>query len=151
MSMTNIAKELAARYIAKRESKKIIEPDVLFDENTGDIHLVFKWDTGKVKKDGTPLIRLYKNNITKSVLEHGGLENFYKTLVAAEMMIAGYLIVPIENGWMCTGGTEMYAMKENECTCPAFISNPGQPCKHLIYKEALLMQRSRINAIRRNL
>lgn len=148
--MLDIAKELAARYIAKREVKKITEPDVVFNEESGKIYLTFKWDTGKTKKDGSPSVRLYKNNITKTVLEHGGLENFYKALVASEMMLAGYMIIPIENGWVCVGGAETYAMKDNECTCPAYVTNPSRPCKHLIYKEALLMQRSKINEWKRN-
>ena len=110
--MFNIAKELAARYISKREVKKIQDPEVIYDDNTGNIYLVFKWDTGKTNKKGEPIVRLYKNNITKPISEHGGLENFYKTLVASEMMLAGYFIVPIENGWVCVGGSEVYAMKE---------------------------------------
>lgn len=148
--MFNIAKELAARYISKREVKKIQDPEVVYDDNTGNIYLVFRWDTGKTNKKGEPIVRLYKNNITKPISEHGGLENFYKTLVASEMMLAGYFIVPIENGWVCVGGSEVYAMKDNECTCQAFVLNPSKPCKHLIYKEALLMQRSKINEWKRS-
>ena len=148
--MLDIAKELAARYISRREVKKIIDPDVIYDEDSGNIYLTFKWDTCRTKKDGSPIIRLYKNNITKTVLEHGGLENFYKVLVASEMMLAGYMIIPIENGWLCVGGSEVYSMKENECTCPAYVTNSSKPCKHLIYKEALLLQRSKINKWKKN-
>ena len=120
------------------------------DENSDNIYLTFRWDTGKLNKKGESIVRLYKNNITKPVLEHGGLENFYKMLVASEMMLAGYLIIPVENGWVCVGGEEVYALKDNECTCQAFVVDSSKPCKHLIYKEALLMQRSRMNEWKRS-
>lgn len=139
---------LASKFIAKRELKNVKDADVIVDEESNNIFLTFNFLVGK-RKDGSEQWRLYKNNITKMVSEHGGLENLFKTLVAAEMMIQGYIIVPIEGGWLCVGGSEVYSMKEQECTCQAYSVNPSKPCKHLIYKEALLMQRSRINQWKR--
>lgn len=143
--MFNLENLLASKLFAKKQLKNISESEIVVQEDTGKIYFVFKYDTGKSKKDGSALIKLYKNDITKYVQNHGGLENLFKTLVAAEMLVAGYMIVPIQGGYICTGGDELYNLKDNECTCPAFLNNLNQPCKHLIYRDAILLQRARIN------
>lgn len=139
---------LASKFISKRELKKIKDLEIILDDDKENIFLVYKYLIG-TNKEGEDKYRLYKNNITKMVSEHGGLENLFKTLVAAEMMVHGYLIIPIDGGWICTGGSETYSMKQEECTCQAYTVNPSKPCKHLIYKEALLLQRSRMNEWKR--
>lgn len=141
--MYNLENLLAAKFISKRELKKIEDLNLLVDPDNNHIYLTYKYLVRS--KKGEDYYRLYKNNITKMVNEHGGLENLFKVLVAAEMMVSGYLIIPIEGGYVCVGGTEVYALKDNTCTCQAYTVDPSKPCKHLIYKEALLLQRSRIN------
>lgn len=143
--MFNLENLLASKFIAKKHLVNVLQSDIVVEENSNKIYFVFEYNTGHLKKDGTPLIKIYKNNITKYVQNHGGLENLFKTLVAAELLVAGYLIVPIQGGYICVGGEELYNLKDNECTCSAYLNNPKQPCKHLIYKDALLLQRARIN------
>jgi len=143
--MFNLENLLASKLLAKKHLPKISDSDVVYDEESGKIYFVFKFDTGKAKKDGSPLIKLYKNDITKYVQNHGGLENLFKTLVAAELLVAGYMIIPIPGGYICAGGDELYNLKDNTCTCPAFLNNPDKPCKHLIYRDAILQQRARMN------
>jgi predicted nucleic acid-binding Zn finger protein len=131
---------LALRHVAKRNlrSKKIKDTNIVFKEEAKTFYLVFKLE------DSEGNDRLYKNNITELVKNHGSLRNLFLALVASEMLLAGYNIIPIENGWLCIGGEEIYSMKDNECSCMAYIHNPSKPCKHLLYKEALQLQRSRI-------
>jgi len=143
--MFNLENLLASKLLAKKHMKSVSEPDVVIDEDNSKIYFVFKYDTGKTRKDGSRLIKFYKNDITKYVHNHGGLENLFKALVAAEMLVAGYMIIPIQGGYICAGGEELYNLKDNECTCPAFLNNPNKPCKHLIYRDAILLQRSRMN------
>jgi len=143
--MFNLENLLASKLLAKKHLPKVSEPDILLEEDSGKIYFVFKFDTGKSKKDGEALVKLYKNDITKYVHNHGGLENLFKTLVAAEMLVAGYMIIPIQGGYICAGGEELYNIKENECTCPAFLNNSQEPCKHIIYRDAILLQRARMN------
>ena len=143
--MFNLESLLASKLLAKKQLSKVTDTEIVLDEDSNKIYFVFRFNTGKVKKDGTEQVRVYKNDITKYVANHGGLENLFKTLVAAEMMLSGYMIIPIPGGYLCVGGEEMYDLKDDTCTCPAFINNSKEPCKHLLYKDALLLQRARIN------
>lgn len=147
--MFNLENLLASKLLAKKHLKNVSDSDIIFEEDTNKIYFVFKYNTGKVKKDNTPLIKVYKNDITKYVQNNGGLENLFKALVASEMLVAGYMMIPIPGGYICTGGHELYNIKDNECTCPAFINDSSKPCKHIIYRDALLEQRSRINQWKR--
>ena len=143
--MFNLEKLLASKLLAKKKEKDIISTNIIIDNENGKIMFILEVKTGKILKSGKEQIKVYKNDISKYVKNHGGLEAFFKSLVVAEMITIGYSIIPIENGYLCVGGEEVYSMTENECTCPAFINNPSHPCKHLLYKDGLLEQRARIN------
>jgi hypothetical protein len=148
--MFNLENLLASKLMATKNIKNVLETDLVIDEEKEKIMFVMKVKTGKTLKDGSEQIKLYKNDITKQVKNHGGVEPFFKSLVVAEMIISGYVLVPIQGGFLCVGGDEVYALKHNTCTCPAFIQDSSRPCKHLLYKEGLLEQRARINEWKRN-
>ena len=141
--MFNLERLLASKYFAKKYINKIIEPNIVFNEEKMKFYLIFKLESKN--KNGQLNTRLYKNDISILVNKHGGLKNLFLSLVAADMSLKGYLIIPIEGGWLCVGGEETYALKEQECSCRAFINNNKKPCKHLLYRDALAIQRSRIN------
>ena len=136
--------ELAARMLGEQFRDQVVDPNVVFDEESKKFYLVFKRLVGE-KKDGEPKLRVYKKNITRWVNAHGGLTNLFANFVAAKMILEGYMIVPIENGWLCVGGDEVYSLTVDSCTCQAFVTDPTKPCKHMQFKEAVYKQRSRLN------
>lgn len=143
--MSNLNNMLAAKFLASKQQKNIISTEFIIEESSNKVYFLMKIKTDKKDKNGEPKIRLYKQNITTYIKNHGSLESFYKSLIVSEMLLAGYLIIPIEGGFLCVGGDEIYSMKDTECTCPAFLNNSKEPCKHLLFKNGLLEQRARIN------
>lgn len=142
--MSHLELLLASNLLAKKQLKNIIKTEVLLEEETNKIYLLIEVKTGRKLKDGSFTTKLYKNDITESVFNHESLESFYKSLIVSEMIIAGYLLIPIQGGYLCVGGQEVYSLLDNTCTCPAYLNNK-QTCKHLYYRDGLLEQRSRIN------
>ena len=147
--MFNLETLLAAKLMAKKHFKNIISTQLVIDEEKEKVFFLIETNTGKTLKSGIEQVKIYKNDITKQVKNHGGVEGLFKSLVVAEMMIAGYIIVPIPGGFMCVGGDEAYSINNDECTCPAFLNNPSKPCKHILYRDGLLEQRARINEWKR--
>lgn len=143
--MFNLENLLAAKLLAKKQYKKVLNTQLLLEEDTDKIYFVIEVLTEKITKTGEVKTKFYKNDISAYVKNHGTVERFFKALVLSEMMLAGYLLIPIEGGFICTGGEEVYSIKDNECTCPAFLNDPSKQCKHILYKEGLLEQRARIN------
>jgi hypothetical protein len=143
--MFNLETLLACKLLAKKQFKNIISTQLVIDDDKEKVYLLIEASTNKTLKDGTEQVKIYKHDITKMVKNHGGVEPLFKSLVVAEMMLAGYIMVPISGGFMCVGGDEVYSISDNECTCPAFTNNPSKPCKHLLYRDGLLELRARIN------
>lgn len=141
----NIESLLASKLMANKNIKSILSTDLIVEDETNKIYFLMEVKTGKILKDGSEQIRVYKNDITKYVNNHGSVEAFFKAVVVSEMMLSGYVIIPIQGGFMCVGGDEVYALKDNTCTCQAFLNDTSKPCKHLVYKDGLLHQRARIN------
>jgi len=141
----NLEKLLAAKLMAKKQFKNVISTQLVTDDEKAKVYFLIEVTTGKTLKNGTEQIKIYKNDITKQVKNHGGVESLFKALVVAEMMLSGYLMIPIPGGFMCVGGEEAYSISDKECTCPAFLNNSSSPCKHLLYRDGLLDQRTRIN------
>ena len=147
--MFNLETLLASKLLAKKQFKNIISTQLVVDDEKEKVYFLMEAPTGKTLKDGTEQVRVYKHDITKMVKNHGGVEPLFKSLVVAEMMLAGYLMIPIPGGFMCVGGDEAYSISDNECTCPAFQNDLSKPCKHILYRDGLLMQRARINEWKR--
>ena len=147
--MFNLETLLASKLMAKKQFKNVISTQLVTDDEKAKVYFLIEVNTGKTLKDGTEQVKIYKNDITKMVKNHGGVEPLFKSLVVAEMMLAGYIMVPIPGGFMCVGGDEAYSINGEECTCPAFLNNPTKPCKHLLYRDGLLEQRARINEWKR--
>jgi hypothetical protein len=143
--MSNLEKILAAKFLASKKIKDIHSTDFVIEESSDKIYFLIKVYTGKILKDSEPKLKIYKNDITPYIKNHGSLEMFFQALITSEMLLAGYLLIPIEGGYLCTGGEEIYSLKDNECSCPAFLSNNKEPCKHLMFRNGLLQQRARIN------
>lgn len=136
---------LAAKFLAKKQQNKIISSNIVTEEDTDKVYLLIEINTTSSKQLDKIKTKIYKQDITKYILLHGSLENFYKALVVSDMILSGYLLVPIEGGYICTGGEEIYSLLNNQCTCPAFLNNSNNPCKHLLYRDGLLNQRAKIN------
>ena len=141
----NLDTLLAGKLMAKKQYKNIISTQLVTDDEKAKVYFLIEVNTGKTLKDGSDQIKIYKNDITKQVKNHGGVESLFKSLVVAEMMLAGYIMVPISGGFVCVGGDEVYSISDNECTCPAFVNDSSKPCKHILYRDGLLEQRARIN------
>lgn len=141
----NIEQQLAAFYIGKKQSTNIKDANIEVDSDTGHVFCTFNLKLNRKRKDGSYPIKAYKQDITRLIENHNGLENLYISFVTAEMIIAGYFIVPIPNGFLCIGGDEIYSMKDDSCSCPSSINHPDKPCKHLLFRDGLLLQRARIN------
>ena len=141
----NLEQMFAIRLISKKNKDKLVRSEVVYDDDSDKVMFVFEMKVPSKTKDKEETTKVYKQNITPLVKAHGSVEKAFTALVASDMMLNGYLIIPIENGWVCTGGDEIYNLKEQECTCPAFINNPSKRCKHLLYRDALLNQRVKAN------
>ena len=141
----NLEQMFAIRLISKKNKDKLVRSEVVYDNDNGKITFVFEMIVPSKSKDKETITKVYKQDITSLVKAHGSVEKAFTALVASDMMLNGYLIIPIENGWVCTGGGEIYNLKEQECTCPAFINSPNKRCKHLLYRDALLNQRAKVN------
>lgn len=148
--MSSLEKLLAAKLLTSKKIKDIHSTDFVIEENSDKIYFLIKVHTGKVLKNNEPKLKIYKNDITSYIQNHGSIELFFQALVTSEMLLAGYLLVPIENGYLCIGGEEIYSLNNNECTCPAFLNNNKARCKHLLFKEGLFQQRARINEWKQN-
>lgn len=143
--MSDLNSLLASKFLATKQQKNIISTDFIIQNDPDKIYFLIKIQTDKLDKDGINKTKLYKQDITKFVANHGSLEDLYKALVTSEMLLAGYLLIPIDGGFICTGGDEVYSINNSECTCPAHLNNK-KPCKHLLFKDGLLNQRARANA-----
>jgi SWIM zinc finger len=143
--MSKLNNMLAAKFLAAKQQKNIISTEFIIEESTDKIYFLIEVKLDKKDESGINKTKFYKQDITSYIKNHGSLESFYKSLVVSEMLLAGYLIVPIEGGFLCVGGDEIYSMNNTECTCPAFLNNSKEPCKHLLFKNGLLEQRARIN------
>jgi hypothetical protein len=143
--MSNLEKLLAAKLLALKQIKNIISSEFVVEDSTDKIYFVINATVNGKDKDGNQKTKLYKNDITQYIKNHGSIESFFKALITSEMLLAGYLLVPIEGGFICTGGEEIYSLTNNQCTCPAYLNNNKEPCKHLLFKEGILEQRARIN------
>lgn len=141
----NLEKLLASKLMAVKQFKNVISTQLVTDDEKAKVYFLIEVNTGKILKDGKEQIKIYKNDITNQVKNHGGVENLFKALIVSEMMLAGYIMVPISGGFICVGGNEVYSISGEECTCPAFLNNSSKPCKHILYRDGLLNQRARIN------
>lgn len=82
----------------------------------------------------------------------GKLETVYETIITSEMLIQGYLLITIEEGWLVVNPHgENYQIEKNNykssiCTCGDFLYHRKQQsrCKHLIFKDWHLNYRKRI-------
>jgi hypothetical protein len=143
--MSNLEKLLAVKLLAAKQIKNIVSTEFVVEEHTDKIYFLITVELDKKNKDETFKTKVYKNDITVYIKNHGSIESFFRALITSEMLLAGYLIVPVAGGFVCVGGEEIYSLTNNECTCPAFLNNSKEPCKHLLFKEGLLEQRARIN------
>jgi len=136
--MFNLEIMLANKFLATKQYKKVINTQLITDDLKEKIYFVIE-----VSEDTKS--KMYKQDITSYVINHGGVQQFFRSLVVSEMLLMGYLLIPIEGGFLCVGGEEVYSLINNECTCRAYLNNPSKMCKHLLFKEGLLEQRARIN------
>lgn len=143
--MYSLESLLAAKFLAKKQQSKIVSSSITTEEDTNKVYLIIEINNTSSKQLDKIKTKVYKQDITKYILLHGSLEHFYKALVVSDMILSGYLLIPIEGGFVCTGGDELYSLLNNQCTCPAFLNNSNNPCKHLLYRDGLLNQRARIN------
>lgn len=142
--MSNLNNILASKFLAKKQLKNIISTEFVVDENKEKVFFIIAVATDKIDKEGNIKTKAYKQDITSYIQIHGSLEAFYRALITSEMLLAGYLLIPIDGGFLCTGGEEVYSINNSECTCPAYL-NTKEPCKHILFKEGLLEQRARVN------
>jgi hypothetical protein len=68
----------------------------------------------------------------------------WHTYVAANMLMQGYIIFPILEGWIVASPSgEEYQIESNTCTCKS-IGNYKGKCKHLVFRDWLLLFQSRV-------
>ncbi len=75
------------------------------------------------------------------------IQEVYDAYIFAELFKQGYIIIALENGWLCVApdGTE-YQITEYTCSCEDFLYGQKEKnrCKHLIMRDAWLNYRARI-------
>jgi hypothetical protein len=74
----------------------------------------------------------------------GPLDSMYLAHVYADMLTQGYLVLPMEGGWIVQGGEEPYYLTEKAdgCTCKDHTYR-GSHCQHILMVEAHLDIRRR--------
>lgn len=141
--------KILLKHILKiQELKNVVSIEL--EHTDSDVFLKYR-TIKQVEGQIAPLQKDYKRKITSFVQKHGSLMNFYEAIVASSMIIENYSIIPIENGWLCTGGDEVYNLEAQECTCKAFQANKNTRCKHLVYRDWTLKERAKIAQLKRNL
>lgn len=143
--MSNLNSLLASKFLAAKQYKNIVSTDFIIQEEPYKIYFLIEVELLKKNKEGLNQTKFYKQDITKFVNNHGSLENLYKALITSEMLLAGYLLIPIDGGFLCIGGDEVYSINNSGCTCPAYLNNNKELCKHLLFRDGLLDQRARVN------
>lgn len=134
---------LASHYLSQKQINKILNTDFVYEEDTKTLYFLLKIQTNNKLKNGEIQIKCYKYNLNKEISNHGSLENLFKSLVLSQMLLEGYILIPIEGGYICKGGEELYTIKDNTCTCRSYLSS-NTSCKHIIFKEALDIYKYRI-------
>lgn len=74
------------------------------------------------------------------------LATMYETYIWSDMVANGYVMTPIEGGWIVVSPTgEDYQLSIDSCTCPHFLHglNKVGRCKHLVFRDAELKYRTR--------
>lgn len=141
-------KTLLKELLTLKELKDVTHCQITGDN--GEVYLEYRTIT-QPKDGGIPKQKDHKRKITKFVQKHGGVIELYEAIVASSMILHNYSIVPIENGWLCVGGNEIYNMKQQECTCTAFQRNKNTRCKHLVFRDWTVKQRARVAEIKSKL
>lgn len=136
--MPSLEIKLASKLFAQKKISNISNAKFVIDEEKQDVYLVFTLlENGKEK--------LYKSKINHLLHSYkGDVKEMLTALIATEMMFLGYYLVPIDGGYMCVGGDELYSLRNNECTCRDFITNrknKGEKCKHLYLLDYMYFQR----------
>lgn len=116
--------------------------------HVGDIHfeggfLTFKLEDIKGRRS--------KVNLVKNLW--GPIQEVYDAYIFAELFKLGYIIVPLDNGWICVGtDNKEYQMTEHTCSCEDFLYGQKEKhrCKHLIMRDAWLNYRTRIVEYKNN-
>jgi hypothetical protein len=117
------------------ELAKVINIEILADDKS-ELYLTWQDKQGKV----------YKHAIKTKIL--GNIVHTFETYVATEMLRQGYVLVPIEGGFEVYGGTEIYQVMKEECTCPYYIYKRNK-CIHLIFKDWHMQYRQEASALKR--
>lgn len=81
-----------------------------------------------------------KLNISKKIW--APLKEMYETYVATTLLKEGYLLCPIEGGFLVKGGEDIYQIHEDTCTCPHYIYTKKR-CQHLVFRDWHLNYRAK--------
>ena len=143
--MLGFEKLLALEALRKRFTKTITSAKL--ETIKEKVYLVFTLEDPKLGE------KEYKVSFA-SFLWEDKFDYVYESLIAADLIRQGYMIVPIEGGWLCVPSKgEVYSLEEKSCSCGDFLMNKGKKerCKHLIYRDWTLHNRARIQEYRTNL
>lgn len=136
--MLQFEKLLALETLRKRFTKTITKAKI--ETLKEKVYLVFTLEDSKLgeKEYKVPFI---------SFLWEEKFDYVYESLIAADLIRQGYMLVPIEGGWLCVSPkNEAYSLEEKSCSCGDFLMNKAKKerCKHLIYRDWTLHNRARI-------
>lgn len=133
--MSNLETVLASLIIKSKITDNISDAEIIIE--SGKPWLVYKYKNKPYKTD-------------LSIIQWAPLETMYYTLCFTEMLSAGYLLIPMDNGWECISPKgNNYEVTENSCTCGAFVwsKNKGAgktECKHIKMLKGSLSIRQRV-------
>ena len=134
--MRTLEEFLFLEVLSKTEVAKVHNIQILANDE-GQLYLTWEDKDGKV----------YKCEIKNRIL--GSLNETFETYVATEMLRLGYSLVPIEGGFEVYGGSEVYQLLKEECTCPHYIYKRSK-CIHLVFKDWHLAYRQRTAKLKRD-
>ncbi|MBD2201561.1 hypothetical protein H6G33_09400 [Calothrix sp. FACHB-1219] len=134
--MKSLERILSTKALLEILEKNVSEPEI--DKEEGKL----RFKIAKLTRDRSVSIDLDK-------IAWGPLETVYESNVAALMIMRGYLIFPIEGGWIVVNPEgEEYQIDGNSCTCKGNSYNPSSRCSHLILRDWMLNYRARGNEYR---
>lgn len=133
--MQPIEEYIAYQLVTKQFSQNITDVEVV-GENLQHPWLKFKLVECKIGGK-------YKTKIKKYLWDK--LETVWLTYVGCKLITEGYLVFPLEGGWIVISPQgEEYQIENNQCSCQSKDLYKGK-CKHMLLRDFILSFQFRAN------
>jgi len=126
--MKTLEQHILGEYLAAKALTKVSH--ISIEQEEDEIYLIYTTDKPR------------KLKITNKLW--ASLREMYELYVATSMLREGYMLCPIEGGYIVVGGEDNYQIHEDTCTCPHYIFTKKK-CQHLVFRDWHLNYRARCN------